>query len=84
MALLKNIIPRILIFMLKDIFSDFEGLKVLVLAREEGIKLISELQRLAELNPLKGGVPEIKPDMLTLVKMMPKVFQAVAKDTWFT
>jgi len=42
--LLQNLLPRLIIFLLKDNFSDFEGLKVLVPAREEAIKLLSEIQ----------------------------------------
>jgi hypothetical protein len=36
-------LPRLLIFLLKDNFSDFEGLKVQAPAREEGILLLAEM-----------------------------------------
>ena len=37
------ILPRLLICMLKDNFSDFEGLKVLAPVREEALKLLSTI-----------------------------------------
>jgi hypothetical protein len=43
-SLVKNLLPRLLIFILKDNFSDFEGLKVLAPAREEAINLLSDIQ----------------------------------------
>jgi len=43
-ALIKNMLPRLLLFIIKDNFSDFEGLKVLAPAREEGIQLLAEIQ----------------------------------------
>lgn len=36
-SVIRNLLPRLLIFVLKDNFSDFEGLKVLAPAREEAI-----------------------------------------------
>ena len=41
--LTRNILPRLLLFILKDNFSDFAGLKVLVPAREEAMKLLAEI-----------------------------------------
>ena len=41
--LIRNILPRLLLFILKDNFSDFAGLKVLVPAREEAMKLLAEI-----------------------------------------
>ena len=35
------ILPRLLICMLKDNFSDFEGIKVLAPVREEALRLLS-------------------------------------------
>jgi hypothetical protein len=43
-SIIKNMLPRLLLFLIKDNFSDFEGLKVLAPAREEGILLLSEVQ----------------------------------------
>ena len=40
-SLIKNMLPSLVIFMLKDNFSDFEGLKVLAPAREEAMKLLA-------------------------------------------
>lgn len=40
------ILPRLLICMLKDNFSDFEGLKVLAPVREEALKLLSTIMPL--------------------------------------
>jgi hypothetical protein len=37
----KILLPRLLICMLKDNFSDFEGLKVLAPVREEALRLLS-------------------------------------------
>jgi hypothetical protein len=42
-SLIKNLLPNLVIFMLKDNFSDFEGLKVLAPAREEAMKLLAEI-----------------------------------------
>ena len=42
--LIRNIIPRLLLFILKDNFSDFAGLKVQAPAREEAMKLMAEIQ----------------------------------------
>jgi len=42
--LVRNIIPRLLLFILKDNFSDFAGLKVQTPAREEAMKLLAEIQ----------------------------------------
>jgi hypothetical protein len=42
----KVILPRLLICMLKDNFSDFEGLKVLAPVREEALKLLSTIMPL--------------------------------------
>ena len=39
----RNIIPRLLLFILKDNFSDFAGLKVQAPAREEAMKLLAEI-----------------------------------------
>lgn len=41
--LVRNIIPRLLLFLLKDNFSDFAGLKVQAPAREEAVKLLAEI-----------------------------------------
>ena len=41
---MRNIIPRLLLFILKDNFSDFAGLKVQAPAREEAMKLLAEIQ----------------------------------------
>lgn len=41
--LVRNIIPRLLLFILKDNFSDFAGLKVQTPAREEAMKLLAEI-----------------------------------------
>jgi hypothetical protein len=41
--LIKNLLPNLVIFILKDNFSDFEGLKVLAPAREEAMKLLAEI-----------------------------------------
>ena len=42
--LIRNIIPRLLLFILKDNFSDFAGLKVVAPARDEAMKLLAEIQ----------------------------------------
>ena len=41
--LVRNIIPRLVLFLLKDNFSDFAGLKVQTPAREEAVKLLAEI-----------------------------------------
>lgn len=41
--LIRNVIPRLLLFLLKDNFSDFAGLKILAPAREEAMKLLAEI-----------------------------------------
>ena len=61
--LMKNLLPSLLIFMLKDNFSDFENLKVLAPAREEALKLLAELQYLSEISEDKGGLPSLKKEM---------------------
>ena len=48
-SLIKNVLPRLVLFILKDNFSDFEGLKVLQPAREEAMKLLAEVQRVSDL-----------------------------------
>ena len=40
----RNVIPRLLVFLLKDNFSDFAGLKVQTPAREEAMRLLAEIQ----------------------------------------
>ena len=40
-TLVRNIIPRLLVFLMKDNFSDFSGLKIVVPAREEAVKLFA-------------------------------------------
>ena len=42
--LTRNVLPRLLLFILKDNFSDFAGLKVVAPAREEAMKLLAEIQ----------------------------------------
>ena len=50
-TLVSNIIPRLIIFMLKDNFSDFEGIKVIACAREEALKLLAHIQKESETRP---------------------------------
>jgi hypothetical protein len=58
-SLIKNLLPRLLIFILKDNFSDFEGLKVLAPAREEAILLLADIQYYSQLPVEQGGFPEL-------------------------
>lgn len=57
--LVRNIIPRLLLFILKDNFSDFAGLKVQTPAREEAMKLLAEIQ----INADKQSRPVIQKDI---------------------
>ena len=65
------ILPRLLICMLKDNFSDFEGLKVLAPVREEALKLLSTIM------PLLGNEIQMK-----LLAMLPNIFREVERDVW--
>ena len=81
--LARNILPRLLVFILKDNFSDFEGLKVQVPAREEAMKLLAELQYLSEIGTNEGGLKEaLEDDMKTLLQIMPAIFLSIEKDLW--
>lgn len=82
-ALVRNILPRLLIFILKDNFSDFEGLKVQVPAREEAMKLLSEIQFLSEIPRANFGLKEdVENDMKSLLQIMPAIFLCIEKDIW--
>ena len=53
--------------MLKDNFSDFEGLRVLPPVREECVKLLSQM------------LMHIQPELSQLLTLMPNIFVAVEK-----
>jgi len=57
--------------MLKDNFSDFEGLKVLAPVREEALRLLSTVM------PLLGNEVQLK-----LLAMLPNIFREVERDVW--
>jgi hypothetical protein len=57
-ALVRNIIPRLLVFLMKDNFSDFSGLKIAVPAREEAVKLLAHIQYLSDLPEKEGGLDQ--------------------------
>ena len=81
--LVRNILPRLLVFILKDNFSDFEGLKVQVPAREEAMKLLAEIQYLSEISSAEGGLKEaLEGDMKTLLQILPAIFLSIEKDLW--
>jgi hypothetical protein len=65
--------------MLKDNFSDFEGIKVIACAREEALKLLAQIQSDAETRPnfLAGARNHLK----TLMKFMPVVLHSVYQDS---
>lgn len=68
--------------MLKDNFSDFEGLKVLAPAREEALKLLAEIQYLSEITEDRGGLPGLKQEMKNLICLLPTIFLSVEHDNW--
>jgi hypothetical protein len=68
--LAQNLISRLLIVMLKDNFSDFEGLKVLPPVRDECVKLLSTI------------VPSLKEETMKLIGLLPNVFMVVERDQW--
>jgi hypothetical protein len=47
LQLIRNVVPRLVLFMLKDNFSDFASHKVMAPARDEGLHLLAEIQYLA-------------------------------------
>jgi hypothetical protein len=47
LTVIRNIAPRLVLFMLKDNFSDFASHKVMAPARDEGLNLLAEIQYLA-------------------------------------
>lgn len=53
--------------MLKDNFSDYEGLKVLPPVRDECVKLLSVM------------ISEIQPEVDKLLNLLPSIFVAVEK-----
>jgi hypothetical protein len=53
--------------MLKDNFSDYEGIKVMPPVREECVKLLSQM------------LPDIQPEVSLLMTLMPSIFVAVEK-----
>ena len=76
--LVRNIIPRLLLFILKDNFSDFAGLKVMTPAREEAMKLLAEIQ----INSDKSARKAIQKDVQLLIRILPAIFKAVEADVW--
>ena len=68
------VLPRLLICLLKDNFSDFEGLKVMVPVREECFRLLSVLQ---EIQPKTGDF-----GLKTLIQSLPAIFLAVEHEDW--
>lgn len=67
------LLPRLLLCMLKDNVSDFEGLKVLAPVREEGLRLLSAI------------TPSLSIETQTqFLQMMPNIFREVEKDVWHT
>jgi len=78
-TLVLNVIPRLILFMLKDNFSDFEGIKVIACAREEALKLLAHIQKESETRPnfLVGAKSQLK----TLRNFLPVVLYAVYKDS---
>ena len=74
----RNVIPRLLLFILKDNFSDFAGLKVQTPAREEAMKLLAEIQ----INADRVNCKAIQNDIQLLVKILPAIFIAVERDNW--
>lgn len=67
----KILLPRLLICMLKDNFSDFEGLKVLAPVREEALRLLSTVF------PLLDAESQTQ-----LLAMLPNIFREVERDVW--
>lgn len=65
--------PRLLLFILKDNFSDFAGLKVQTPAREEAMKLLAEIQ----INSDKSARLAIQTDIKLLIRILPAIFKAV-------
>lgn len=61
-----NVLTRTIICLLKDNFSDFEGLKVMVPVREECCKLLGR----------------IGADLDCLIQTLPTIFLAVENDIW--
>ncbi|CDW76484.1 snf2 chromatin remodeling protein [Stylonychia lemnae] len=68
------ILPLLLIFLMKDQFNDFEELKVLTPAREEGIELLLMLLQ------IKGD--KIQNEISILIQQLPVILKAVEVDTW--
>jgi len=80
-TLVQNLLPRLTLFMLKDNFSDFEELKVMMPAREEGLKLLAEIQFISD-HSKDHQLGQIKTNMQTLFRLMPLVLKVVERDQW--
>lgn len=68
--LAQCIIARVLILMLQDNFSDFEGLKVVAPVRDQCVRLLTEL------------VPLLKNETMTLLNLLPNIFHTVENHQW--
>ena len=76
--LIRNVLPRLLLFLLKDNFSDFAGLKVQAPAREEAMKLLAEIQ----INADRTSRQAVQKDVQLLIRILPAIFIAVENDVW--
>eukprot|EP00347_Sterkiella_histriomuscorum_P015404 403357149 len=87
--LMTMILPYLFFFMLKDQFNDFEELKVLTPAREEGLKLLTQICELSSQNnknliadSSSQQLVEINQEISILIQQLPVLLKAVEVDTW--